>query len=105
MPTKADLLHVIGTEYDLRRKLTPEEKECIRLEYVPGIVSYNMLARKYGVSKRLINFIIKPESHKRNLETRQELGGSKIYYDRIKHNVAIKSLRERKSRLRKEGKI
>jgi len=47
-------------------KLTPKESEEIR-ENAEGL-SQRKLAAKYGVSRRLITFILDPEKHARNLE-------------------------------------
>lgn len=45
--------------------LTDEQILAIRKEYVPFVVSFNMLAAKYGVSKKTIMNVVKKRSWKR----------------------------------------
>jgi hypothetical protein len=61
--------------------------------------SQRRLAKMFNVSRRLIQFILNPESHKKNLERRRELGGSKIYYKKDKHTKAIREHRQYKKEL------
>ena len=95
----------VGRLYDRRIKMTQEDiAEAIRLRKVdPEQWSYNKLARKYGVSKRLIIFRIKPETLEKVLEHRQERGG---YHTETKKQTAyMRSHRRYKRQLRNEGKI
>lgn len=46
---------------DRRVKLTAEQRQDIAEEYAKGNTSYNKLAQKYGVSKRLIIFVVNPQ--------------------------------------------
>ncbi len=46
---------------DRRVVLTPEVEAAIRAEYIPYVVSQNTLAKKYGISKRLVSFVLHPE--------------------------------------------
>lgn len=49
-------------------------------------VSQRQLAREYGVSRRLITFIVNPESEERNKELLRENKAKGLYkYDRKKH--------------------
>lgn len=50
----------------------------------------------FNVSRRLIVFIVFPERLERNYQCRLDNGGSKIYYNREKHNEAIKKYRRYK---------
>lgn len=59
-------------ELDRRRKLTEEQKEEIRHKYNTGLYSQRQLAAEYGVSRRLIVFIIHPDRYERNKELLKE---------------------------------
>lgn len=87
----------------LRRnvKLTIEQREEIR-DNIEGL-SNHALAAKYGVSRRLVQFIRFPERQAKNLLDRQQRGGSKIYYNQDKHRNAIAQTRAYKKALDKEG--
>jgi transposase-like protein len=88
------------------QKLTQEQKEEIYKRYnIDGDVSQRQLAREYGVSRRLITFIIDPKKHEENLQRRKEAGGSKKYYDKDKHKEAIKKHRRRKQELYLNGEL
>lgn len=94
----------IPREHDKRVKLTPEDKEEIRRRYLQvGGISQRALAEEYGVSRRLIVFIIYPERQKENYRQRVENGGSKQYYDREKHNKYMQTHRLHKKKLDKKG--
>ena len=96
---------VIGRKYDRRIKMTPEDiAEAVRLRKEnPDYWSYQKLADKYCVSKRLIIFRIKPETLEKVLEARRERGG---YHTPTKRQTEyMRSHRRYKRELRKEGKI
>jgi len=79
MSAKVDDLRV-GKEFDRRRKLTDEERE--ELKQAKGTMSQRAAAEKFGVSRRLVQFIWFPDKvlkHKKALEAR---GGWKAYYDK-----------------------
>jgi hypothetical protein len=59
-------------------------------------MSQRKLAKKFNVSRRLIQFVIAPEKYDENLKRREERGGSKAYYDRLSHNLAMKKHRRKK---------
>jgi DNA-binding XRE family transcriptional regulator len=80
MPYKSEKIKIEGTKHDRRRKLTKEEKEEIYAN--PLGLSQRVLAAKYGVSRRTIQFILDPNKLKENLKRRKERGGSKQYYNR-----------------------
>ena len=84
-------------EYDRRRKLSDAQREEIRVN--PENLSINGLARKYGVNKRLIQFIKFPERLEKNKELRAIRGGSAIYYDREKHTTSAREHRKYKRTL------
>ncbi len=93
----------IPPSLDRRIKLTDKDREEIRL-YLEGL-SRRELADKYGVSKRLIQFILNPKSMEENKKRREERGGSNTYYDKSKHTEATKSHRKYKALLYVEGKL
>lgn len=104
MPYKSDKIRIEKTEHDRRVKLTPEQKDEIREQFALG-VSQRKLAKLYRVDRRLISFIVNPESHEENLKRREERGGTKFYYEKDKHNNYMKKHRRYKHELMKQGKI
>lgn len=96
---------VIGRKYDRRIKMTEEDvAEAIQLRKEnPDYWSYQKLADKYSVSKRLIIFRIKPETLEKVLEARRERGGYHTPTDR--QTKYMRSHRRYKRELRNEGKI
>ena len=102
MPYKSEKIKIVSTEYDRRRKLTDEDKKEIK-ELVG--MSIRGIARMYGVDKRLIQFILYPERHEKNLADRREKGGSMQYYDKEKHTESMRKHRHYKQQLFLEGKI
>ena len=79
---------------DRRAKLTPEQREEIREN--PEGLSKHQLAVKFGVSRRLVQFIQHPERHAKNLNDRQARGGWKQYYDKDKHAQTMREHRHYK---------
>lgn len=63
MSSYAQRVRVYGTGYDRRVKLTEDDKEYIRWLRDEEGLSYNKLAAKFGVSKRLIMFVCCPEKY------------------------------------------
>lgn len=96
---------VIGRKYDRRIKMTPEDiAEAIKLRKEnPDLWSYQKLADKFGVSKRLIIFRIKPETLEKVLEARKERGGYTTPTER--QTKYMRNHRQYKRELRNEGKI
>lgn len=90
---------LIPKEHDKRRKLSEEDKTDIKRLYERGEYSQRGLARLYGVSRRLIQFIIDPIKHEENLQRRKERGGSAFYYDKDKQRSYMKTHREHKKQL------
>jgi len=85
---------------DKRIKLTNSQKNEIYMLYnYYGAYSQRELAKMFGVSRRLITFVIEPNRLKKNYEQRLERGGSKIYYDKDKHTVAMRTHRNHKQEL------
>lgn len=105
MPNKSDNIPINNPKLDKRVKLTDDDKENIVKEYETGSISINGLARKYGVSKRLIQFTLFPERKelaKKLFAERQKDGR---YYDKDKHKDYIKTHRNHKKELYGKGLI
>lgn len=94
----------VGKNYDRRRKLTDEQYEEIRRKYATGDYSYNGLAKEYGVSKRLIIFIVNPESKRKNDE-RIKAHWRDYQDDKERHKEVMREHRAYKRKLLDEGKI
>lgn len=96
---------VVGRKYDRRIKMTDEDiAEAIRLRKDdPDTWSYQKLANKYGVSKRLIIFRIKPETLEKVLEQRRERGGYST--PTARQTAYMRNHRRYKRQLFNEGKI
>ena len=105
MPRKSDSVAIKNKSLDRRVKLTDEERIEIADAYKSGGTSYNKLAVEYGVSKRLIMFIVNPDKYevaKNQFSERQKDGR---YYDREKHNKAVREHRDYKKELFSKGEI
>lgn len=106
MPYKSTGITISGTEYDRRQKLSQQQKADIYHRYMTMDVSQRQLAREYGVSRRLITFIVNPESEERNRDLLNERKAKGLYKpDRKKHAEIIREHRRYKQKLYKEGKI
>lgn len=105
MPRKSDSIPINNERLDRRVKLTKDDKELIKWLREEEQISYQKLANRFGVSKRLIIFICKPESKVKDLENRAKRGGSMAYYDRETHNASTKEHRDYKKELFSQGLI
>lgn len=95
----------VGRKYDRRIKMTAEDiAEAIRLRKEDqDRWSYQKLADRFGVSKRLIIFRIRPETLEKALEARRERGGYRT--DTAKQTIYMRNHRRYKRELINEGKI
>lgn len=95
----------VGRKYDRRIKMSAEAiAEAIKLRKEnQDYWSYQKLADRYSVSKRLIIFRIKPETLERVLELRHERGGYRT--ETAKQTMYTRNHRRYKRELRNEGKI
>ena len=64
-------INIKNTQYDRRVKLTDEQREDIRYMHKEYGLSYNKLAKEFGVSKRCIQFVCNPEKEKKMQRTIQ----------------------------------
>lgn len=102
MPYKSEYTHKkIPRRYDKRVKLSLEDREEIKRQYKNS--SQRKLAKAWGVSRRLIQFILDPDKKKRDLELRKLRGGSMAYYDREKQVEASRKTRQRRKELDKRN--
>lgn len=72
-----------------RSALTDADRVAIR----SSTESQRTLAARYGVSRRLIQFIRHPETLVANQEAREARGGWRLYYDKDKHAQAVAATR------------
>lgn len=103
MPYKFEGTPINNPKHDKRVKLTDEQREDIRVEYGLGTISQRGLEKKYGVSRRLIQFILSPEKAekaKKDFAERQKDGR---YYDKDKHKDYVKKHRNHKKDLVEKG--
>jgi ribosomal protein S9 len=84
----------IGKENDRRRKLTDEEKADIKKEYDAGGIGTRPLATRYGVSRRLIMFIVHPERLKEYQARQKEEKHWAKYYDKDKRREYQRNFRK-----------
>jgi hypothetical protein len=99
MPYKHEIDHkLLPANLDRRRKLSDKNRAEIRL----SSASTRALARAWGVSRRLIDFIRNPEKHLANLAARKALGGSKRYYDRERHTQHVRETRRHRQNHKNE---
>ena len=96
---------LINKEDDRRRKLSDNQKKLMVDMYKSGEYSQRKLAIEFGVSRRLVQFIVDPDKQRLNYERRLENGGSKQYYDKDKHTDAIREHRRYKKELNKQNKL
>ena len=60
MPYKSERIPIAGTKFDRRRKLSPEQKEAIKILSERGY-SQRKLAEMFGCSKRSVQNILHPQ--------------------------------------------
>lgn len=105
MPFKSEKILIENTSFDRRVKLTDNDKELIRKIRKEENLSQRELARKFNVSRRLIQYILDPEKLEENKRLREERGGSKQYYNKEKHREYMKDHRRYKQDLYTKGEI
>jgi DNA-binding Xre family transcriptional regulator len=65
--------------------------------------SQRALAKEFGVSRRLIQFIVFPEKMEQNKQRREERGGWRQYYDKETRRKDMAKHRKWKKTLLEEG--
>jgi ribosomal protein L16/L10AE len=96
---------LIPKKHDKRVKLTDQDRIEIRDLYAADVMSQRELAKAYGVSRRLIVFVIYPERMEANYANRIANGGSKQYYVKEKHTIAMRTHRKHKQDLYLKGEL
>jgi transposase len=98
MPYAYSTHHIpMPRDKDRRVKLTDEDRATIKAN--PDGLSQRKLAAAFGVSRRLVTFILDPAKRAGNLAARKARGGSTIYYDRKTHTKAVREHRRYKQRV------
>lgn len=83
---------------DARFKILPEEYETIRTRWENG-ESIKGLGRAYGVNKRTIQLIVKPEKREEMKKQHQENKVWERYYEKDKHKEYMRKYRKKKREL------
>ena len=105
MPYKFEKIPINNEKLDKRVKHTKEQKVEIKEMYETGNYSYRILAEMFKVSKRTIQFIVKPEKLEENKKAFAERQKDGRYYDKEKHRGYMKNHRDHKKELYKNNKI
>lgn len=106
MPSKSSRIKIEGTQYDRRRRLSEGQKAMIRRLRETEKLSYNQIAKQFGVSKRLIIFICCPDKEKIAREQFKERRKDGRYAPtREAWNETMREHRHYKQQLYLEGKI
>lgn len=106
MPYKSEKIRIAGTKHDRRRKLTEDQKDYIRWLRKEENLSQRQLAAMFGVSRRLITFILDPEKEKRNKARAKKLRADGRYkYTKEEWAATMKEHRHYKHELYCDGKI
>lgn len=82
-------------ELDRRKKLTEEQKECIKS--LTGEFSITELAKEFYVSRRCVEFLLHPEKRKKQ--------DWRKHYTTASGTAAMAKTREYKKQLVREGKL
>ena len=94
-----DFLRYQNPMDDGRRKIHPNDHELVRSFY-KSCKSQRETAAKFGVSRRLIVFILHPERYKKRLAERRAEHTHLKYYDKAKWRVVMAKYRAKKRRLK-----
>ena len=106
MPCKSEKTRIAGTQYDRRIKLTPDQKEYIKWLREKQLISYSKLAKIFGVSKRLIQFICCPDKYLKNKESlKQRKAEGRYKPTKAEWAATIREHRRYKEQLKKKGDI
>ena len=106
MPYKSEKIKIEGTQHDRRRKLTEDQKAYIRWLREEEGLSQRQLAAMFGVSRRLITFVLDPEKELKNKARQKQLRQEGRYkYTKEQWAEVVREHRHYKHQLHKEGKI
>lgn len=102
MPYKTESIKIDCPFLDKRTKLLPCQKERVIFLRDTDNLSQRQLSKLFGVSRRLITFILDPNKKVEDLKRREERGGTKIYYNKEQNNTYMKNHRSRKYQILKD---
>ncbi len=102
MPYKTDKIAIADPFLSRRIKLLPCQREMVHWWYANNM-SITSIAKLFKVSKRLIQFELFPERKKKNIQDRENRGGSKQYYDKDYHAEKMKDHRRYKHEILKSN--
>ncbi len=106
MPYKAEKIKIEGTMLDRRRKLTEDQKQYIRWLREEEGLSQRKLAAMFGVSRRLITFVLDPDKELKNKALqKQHRQEGRYKYTKEQWAETMREHRHYKHQLHKEGKI
>jgi hypothetical protein len=105
MPYKSEKIR-LNKSQDRRVKLTDEQREEIRHKYETGLYSQRKLAAEYGVSRRLITFILDENKYERAKEQFKERRKDGRYKEsKAKHAAVMREHRHYKQSLYEKGEL
>jgi len=93
---QARVVRDFGKDKDRRCKLTEQQRDEIRQLHKEGVSSH-ALARRFDVSRRLVQFIVDPAKAAANTARRRE--NADRYYSKEKHRAYTKRHRQWKRKL------
>lgn len=96
---------IIPKQLKRTTRLTDEERQEIIELHKTGQHSMRKLGRDFGVSYRLIRFILNPEELIRAKQQFAERQAEGRYYDKDKHRVAMQRHRAYKRQLDQDNKL
>ena len=105
MPFKSEKIIIAGSKFDRRIKLTEEQRvDIVRLREEENL-SYSKLATMFGVSKRLIQFILKPDIKERCAQQFRQRRKDGRYYNKETWKDTMNEHRRYKQNLYINNKI
>ena len=105
MPYKSSKIKLSRSQ-DRRIKLTDEQREEIRHKYSTGLYSQRALAREYGVSRRLIAFVLDDTKYQKCKEQFKERKADGRYKpDKEEQAKTMREHRHYKQKLYLDGEL
>lgn len=106
MPYKSEKIKISGTKHDRRQKLTPEQKDEIRHLYYTTDTSQRKLAEQFGVSRRLITFVLDADREERNQRLLKQRKAKGLYrQSKEQRTPTMRDHRHYKQQLFLQGEI
>lgn len=103
MPAIVDKITLADPFLKRNCKLLPCQREMVAFWYARG-TSIHSIAKRFKVSRRLIQFVLFPDRQVVDLENRRKRGGSKIYYNKVEHTAAMADHRNYKKKFYDQSK-